>query len=628
MARDALDVFVSYSHKDENFLREFEEHLALLQREGSIRLWHDREITASEAWRGQLDDHLKAADLILLLVSASFLASDYCWDVETRQALERHARGEARVVPILVRPCDWKNAPFTEIQGLPSDLKPVTSWGDRDSAWLDVTQGLRKAITVLREQDSARLPRYADEESRESLGKLKELYQLRKQLTILGASTADIDGQILDITRILRKGPQLRPGEFLLDGRYELLELCGQGGFATVWKAWDAKNDYMVALKILHGHYGDDRRRRERFFRGARKMAELTHPHIVRVLERKLAEEGWYFYAMEYLAEGNFEDAVLDNRLTEEERLDVVLQIGDALALAHCRGVVHRDVKPTNILLDREFQAKLSDFDLVQARDTTGLTKAHAMMGTIQFAAPESFESADTAGTAADIYSLGSTAVFAVAGERLPASYYRAPGKAIAGLECSESLKRVLMQATALEAEERPASIEDFCRLFAAAATRGMALYPQRDVEQLVDERRASLETRKLDLEIVETRLATDYSHSSASDSREYLRDLEERIRTSIQFNADRRGKSDILRVRIREFKPTDNNFKFSGKFEAESWFFFNIPLKYSGKFEGITIARNDLRIRDLYFRSIFELRGWIPVKADAIRRANEQRLE
>ncbi len=83
-----------------------DEHLAPLQREGLIRAWHDRQITAGDDWQGQIDDRLQAADLILLLVSAPFLASDYCFDVETNRALERHALGEARVIPIIIRPCD------------------------------------------------------------------------------------------------------------------------------------------------------------------------------------------------------------------------------------------------------------------------------------------------------------------------------------------------------------------------------------------------------------------------------------------------------------------------------------------------------------------------------------------
>ncbi|MEE8523201.1 MAG: SUMF1/EgtB/PvdO family nonheme iron enzyme, partial [Thermoanaerobaculia bacterium] len=413
---------------------------------------------------------LEEADLILLLVSSSFIASDYCWDVEATRALERHARGEAQVVPILVRPCEWETAPFAEIQGLPKNFEPVSTWDDRDRAWLDVARGLRQAITVLRAREDGRQPLYADDESRALSGRLKELYERRKQLTIAGDDTRALEGEILDVRRLLRKGPQLRPGELLLDGRYELVEVLGQGGFATVWKSWDAETDRLVALKVLHGHYSDDRSRRQRFFRGARKMADLVHPHIVRVLESRFADDGWHFYVMEYLTGGNFEQAVLAGRLTAPQRLQVVLEVGEALAFAHRSKVVHRDVKPTNVLLDAELRAQLTDFDLVRAEDTTGLTRTQAMMGTIQFAAPEALEAAGQAGVAADVYSLGSTAVFAVSGERLPALYYRRPEKVIAGLACGDELKGVLTRATAFAAAERPATVEDFCRAFRDAA--------------------------------------------------------------------------------------------------------------------------------------------------------------
>ncbi len=462
----AVNVFISYSHEDEGFLAELLKHLALLQRQGEIHTWHDREMTAGDEWRGQLDERLEKADLILLLASASFIASDYCWDVEAMRALERHAQGEARVVPILLRPCDLNGAPFAEIQGLPGNLKPVSTWTDRDSAWLDVVDGLRKAITALRTPVDPRQPRYADDESRDLSVQLKELYERRKQLTIAGDETRAVDGEILDVRRLLRKGPQLRPGEFLFDGRFELLEVLGQGGFATVWKSWDAEADRLVALKVLHGQYSEDRSRRRRFFRGARKMADLIHAHVVRVFESRLDDDGWHFYVMEYLVGGNFEEAVLAGHLTVWQRLNLMLEVGEALAFAHRQGVIHRDVKPSNILLDSERSAKLTDFDLVRAEDTTGLTRTQAMMGTIQFAAPESLESAAVAGVAADVYSLGSTAVFAVLGERLPALYYRNPDAVIAELGCRQPLKDVLTRATAFAADERYSSVNDFFQAF------------------------------------------------------------------------------------------------------------------------------------------------------------------
>lgn len=275
-------------------------------------------------------------------------------------------------------------------------------------------------VGVDEEPETAVAPRYADEEARQLSTRLKDLFARRKDLTIAGEDIRTVEREILDLRRLLRQGPQLRTGNFLDDGRYELLEPIGKGGFATVWKAWDTESKKLVALKVLHGHHGEDLSRRDRFFRGARKMADLAHPNLVRVLANDLEEDGWYFFAMEYVSGGNFEQAVIESRLTIEERLKNLLDIGDALEFAHRKGLVHRDVKPSNILLDGEGQAKLSDFDLVRAEDTSGLTMTGAMMGTVQFAAPEALVSAKEAGAEADVYSLGSTVVFALHGQRLP----------------------------------------------------------------------------------------------------------------------------------------------------------------------------------------------------------------
>ncbi len=161
-AREALDLFISYAHEDEPLRAELAQHLAALEREGRIRPWFDREIAAGDAWGDQIDDRLEAADLILLLVSSAFRASDYCFGVETTRALERPAKGEARVIPVIARPCDWQGSPFAELQALPKDGKPVTTWANRDQAWLDVARGLRAAVTGLQRESTARQGKHSE----------------------------------------------------------------------------------------------------------------------------------------------------------------------------------------------------------------------------------------------------------------------------------------------------------------------------------------------------------------------------------------------------------------------------------------------------------------------------------
>ncbi len=139
-------LFFAYARKDGAFKDELIKHLTALERQSVIETWHDREITAGDEWRDQIDANLEAADVILLLVSADFIASDYCFDVEMKRAIQRHDQGEARVIPVILRPVEWKGLDFGRLQALPTDAKPVTEWANQDSAFADVAKGIRKAI--------------------------------------------------------------------------------------------------------------------------------------------------------------------------------------------------------------------------------------------------------------------------------------------------------------------------------------------------------------------------------------------------------------------------------------------------------------------------------------------------
>lgn len=141
-----VEVFCSYAQADEPWLHKLESHLALLKQLGLITVWHHRLVTVGTNWQEAIDAHLETAQVILLLISADFLSSEYCYGIEMRRALEREKAGEVRVLPILLRYVDWKDAPFTHLPPLPTDARPVASWQDQDAALADVVRGVRQII--------------------------------------------------------------------------------------------------------------------------------------------------------------------------------------------------------------------------------------------------------------------------------------------------------------------------------------------------------------------------------------------------------------------------------------------------------------------------------------------------
>ena len=121
-------------------------HLRQLERDGVITGWHDRKIGAGTEWKDSIDQHLESAEIILLLVSANFLASDYSYDIEMKRAMDRHAKGEARVIPIILSSCRWKKAPFGKLQALPKDAIAIENWNRSAEAYTNVVEGIEKAI--------------------------------------------------------------------------------------------------------------------------------------------------------------------------------------------------------------------------------------------------------------------------------------------------------------------------------------------------------------------------------------------------------------------------------------------------------------------------------------------------
>lgn len=142
-------VFFSYSHKDEALRDQLESHLALLKNQGLIDAWYDRRIVAGDEVDDAIFGKLETADIVLLLVSSDFISSSYCYSREMMRAMERHENGEARVIPVILRYCEWHGAPFGKLMAAPKDGKPVASWPDRDEALADVAKQVRKAVEAV-----------------------------------------------------------------------------------------------------------------------------------------------------------------------------------------------------------------------------------------------------------------------------------------------------------------------------------------------------------------------------------------------------------------------------------------------------------------------------------------------
>ena len=199
-------------------------------------------------------------------------------------------------------------------------------------------------------------------------------------------------------------------------GRYEIEELVGHGGMSSVYKAHDTLLERHVALKILHEQYTGDDDFVERFKREARSVAQLQHPNIVTVIDRG-EEDGRQYIVFEYIDGENLKECVVrKGRLGVDEALDVAIEAARGLSFAHEHGLVHRDVKPQNVLLNGDGRAKVTDFGIARTVDVDGMTQTGTVFGTSNYIAPEQ-ASGQRVDAHSDVYSLGTVLYELLAGE-------------------------------------------------------------------------------------------------------------------------------------------------------------------------------------------------------------------
>jgi len=154
LRQEPVNLFISYSHKDDDYLNQLKQHLKPMERQGMIKVWCDREIEPGTKWNKEISDKLETADIVLLLISPGFFSSDFCTINEMDRALEKLEKGEVRLIPVIIEPVDWHDNPFAELQVLPEGAKPVSKWEDKNEAWLNVVENIKSMSKEILESRS------------------------------------------------------------------------------------------------------------------------------------------------------------------------------------------------------------------------------------------------------------------------------------------------------------------------------------------------------------------------------------------------------------------------------------------------------------------------------------------
>lgn len=474
-------VFLAANEADDRWLAELCTFLKPFANRG-IRTWSVGDLLKTGRQKDALQAALARTDLAVLLVSADFLAEEFALGNSLHALIGAGVSREIRPMKVLwvpVGPSAYEVTDISEYSPLHDPRRPLDVLRDAEAkrAVPTICKRILHALAPEQYASPAEVVAFtpeenplgsvagASEEQNYLYTQLIAAVRQRNEMRDRGADTAVIDARIHYLRTETRRGLPLHPGHTLNSGRYGLVRAIGTGGFATVWLADDRVAHTKVAIKVLHPQYARQAERRDWFFHGAQAMSRLQHEAIVAIVDARKEELDHLYFVMAYVDGETLEAAVLAGRLQPAQGIAILLKVADALTLAHAHGLLHRDIKPLNILVDRELRPYLTDFDLVHAVDAAGIVKS----GTTFYSAPELTDDDGHVDARADVYSLAMTAVFVLRGRNLTSQVLHDISQVIDALAVHAAVRDVLRRALAWRRDERIASMAEFRRALAEA---------------------------------------------------------------------------------------------------------------------------------------------------------------
>lgn len=469
-------VFLSAHKADAAWLTLVRRHLHPYASRG-VTTWSPSDIPDGDPVKMAMQAAIAEASVVVLLVTPYFLAEDFSVGSDLHGLVSAAVARNLRILWLPVSASAYIVTDVSEYQPLHDARRPLDglSAAEQASALVDVGERLlalllpgREGLTrpppvpPIEDLYLATLPGTSEETSRTMI-RLAKAMALRDSMRSQGKDTSAVDKHIYELRRLLRRGHPLRVGDTLSRDRYILQQVLGTGDIATVWLAGDRLESSQVALKVLHPQFASVTGRRDRFLRGAQAMHQLHHDGIVRIVDPHEEDLDHVYFIMGYVEGSNLHDAVQAGQIAPDIGVAIVLRIGEALSFAHRHNLVHRDVKPSNILLDRAQRPYIGDFDLFIADAAAG------GMGAGAFAAPELFDPNLHVDARADVFGLGMTAVFALTGKTPPRDAVRAETELDEFLLLPAAVRAVLTQAIAWRREQRFDNVSTFCRALQSA---------------------------------------------------------------------------------------------------------------------------------------------------------------